>query len=95
MAKRISEQSTVVAVKEQVSTGLDGEAVILQLKQGIYYGLDSVGMRVWDMVRVPRKVSEIRDSLVKEYPVQPDRCRRDLLVLLGQLKEAGLIDVKG
>jgi hypothetical protein len=43
MRAEIVKTSTVVAAKDQVSCDLVGEAVILDMKSGIYYGLNPVG----------------------------------------------------
>ncbi len=94
MPKKLSPQSTVVAVKDQVSADLAGEAAILHLKKGVYYGLDPVGTRVWDLVRTPRTISQIRDLLVTEYEIRPQRCEADLLGLLDQLRAEGLVEIK-
>ncbi len=45
MGSAVSERSIVVVANEQVSCDLSGDAVILQLKDGVYYGLDGVGGR--------------------------------------------------
>lgn len=90
----VSEHSTVVAVKEQVSADLAGEAVILNLKSGVYYGLNSVGVRIWQLIQEPKAVTTIRDTLLEEYEVQPDCCERDLLALLRELAAVGLVEVK-
>jgi len=39
-------------------------------------------------------VSEIRDAILKEYDVEPDRCETDLLMLLQELLDKELIEVK-
>ncbi len=87
----LSERSIVVATKEQAFCNLADEAVILNLKAGVYYGLNSVGARIWSLVQEPRTVSDIRDALVEEYDVDPDRCERDLLLLLRDLATKELI----
>ena len=87
--------SLVVAATEQVSCDLAGEAAILNLKSGVYYGLDPVGARIWNLLQEPRTVNDIRDALLKEYGVEPERCERDLLTLLQELAAEGLIEVKG
>jgi hypothetical protein len=86
--------SLVVAAKEQISSDLGGEAVILNLKTGVYHGLDAVGARIWNLLQEPRNVNDIRDALLNEYEVEPDRCERDLLALLQQLADSGLIEVR-
>jgi hypothetical protein len=73
---------------------LGEEAAILGLKAGMYYGLNAPGARIWSLVQEPRPVSEIRDVLLSEYDVEPDRCERDLLTLLQRLADEGLIEVK-
>jgi len=90
----VSRSSIVVVSKEQVSADLAGESVVLHLKNGVYYGLDAVGTRIWALIQGPRPVSEIRDALLKEYEVEPDCCERDVLALLQELAAEGLIEVK-
>lgn len=89
----ISEFSIIVAAKDQVSCDLAGETAILNLKDGIYYGLNPVGARIWDLIRTPMTMSEIRDTLLREYDVDPVRCERDLLELVQKLADVGLIKV--
>ena len=90
----VSGDSTVVAAKDQVSSDLGGEVAILDLKAGVYYGLDTVGARIWSLIQEPRTVNEIRDILLEEYEVEPERCERDLLVLLQRLADESLIEVE-
>ena len=94
MEARVSGRSTVVAAKDQVSCDLAGEAAILNLQAGVYYGLDAVGARVWHLLQEPRTVQDIRDTILMEYEVERDRCERDLLALLQDLAAAGLIEVR-
>jgi len=94
MKELISGSSTVVVAKEQVSCDLGGEAAILNMKNGVYYGLDPIGARIWNLIQEPKSLNEIRELLLKEYDVEPDRCERDLLVLLQKLASEGLIEVK-
>lgn len=85
---------TVVAAKDQVSSELDGEAVILNLKTGVYHGLDPVGARIWHLLQESRTVNDILNTLLEEYEVEPERCERELLTLLQKLAEQELIEVK-
>ena len=94
MNSAISDRSVVVAAKDQVSCDLAGEAAILNIKNGIYYGLDPVGARIWSLMQEPRAVAEIQNTITGEYDVEPERCARDLQSLLEQLLAEGLIEVK-
>jgi hypothetical protein len=88
----ISLESIVVAAQGQVSSELGGDAVIMDIKSGAYLGLNSTGARIWNLVQQPRKVSEIRDAICKEYDVESDRCENDVLSLLRQMAARGLLE---
>jgi hypothetical protein len=64
------------------------------MKNGVYYGLDALGARIWNLVQEPRAVSEIQNTITDEYDVEPERCARDLFDLLEKLLAEGLIEVK-
>jgi hypothetical protein len=94
MESVVSERSVVSAAKDQISSNLGGEVAILDLDAGVYYGLDEVGARIWELVRDPRRVGEIQATIAEEYDVEPDRAKRDVLALLQQLADEGLLEVK-
>ncbi|HYJ78248.1 MAG TPA: PqqD family protein [Longimicrobiaceae bacterium] len=91
----ITPGTLVAAARDQVSCELEGEAVILNLADQVYYGLDPVGARVWALLREPRSVAELRDTLVAEYEVDAATAERDLIALLTELTARRLVDVRG
>jgi hypothetical protein len=93
MEQKITLNSIVGVTKDQVSADLSGEAAILNLKSGVYFGLNAVGASIWKLIQEPRIVNEIRDMLVQEYDVDPDHCEKDLLALLEELLFKELIEV--
>jgi hypothetical protein len=88
----LPDTAKVSVSKEQVSCNLAGEAAILNLKNGVYYGLNPVGARIWSLIQEPRTIKEIRDTLLNEYDVDASSLQTDLDVLLGQFAENGLIE---
>ena len=86
-------QHQFVAAPDQVSSDLDGDAVILNLNSGVYFGLNPVGARVWELIQQPRTIDEICDAVRQEFEVDSDRCQRDLTNLLEQMRTEGLINV--
>lgn len=86
--------SIVVASTDQVSGELqEGDLAILNLKDGVYYGLNSVGSRIWSLLQNPKSVAEIRDTLLAEYNVEAEVCTRELIALLSNLSSKQLIEV--
>ncbi len=90
----IVKSSVIVAAKEQVSCDLGGEAAILNLKNSVYYGLNAVGVRIWNLIQEPKTADEVFAVLLEEYDVESDCCERDLLALLQELAAHGLIEVQ-
>jgi hypothetical protein len=70
---------------------LDGEAVLLNLDSGVYYGLDAVGTRVWILVAEHGTARGVCDQMEREYDVSPDVLARDVERLIGELREKGLL----
>jgi hypothetical protein len=89
----ITLHATIKATTNQVSSELAGESIILSLRTARYYGLEQVGARIWELVRQPVRVMELRDVILDEFQVEPGRCEADLLALLHQLAGEGLIEV--
>jgi hypothetical protein len=88
----IALRTRVLVSPNQVSTSLGHEAVILGAEAGEYFGLNEVGARIWELVQQPVQVSELCAQICAEYEVQADECERDVLELLGQLREKGLLE---
>jgi hypothetical protein len=86
-------RDTVVATSEQVSCDVEGEAAILNLKNGVYYGLNPIGARIWTLIQEPQQVAKLHDQLLTEYEVDSTRLEADVRQLLGDLAEHGLIEV--
>src|SRR5712671_1222156 len=90
---RFSDDSRIAVSEDQVSCDLAGEAAILNLKNSVYYGLDPVGARVWQLVQEPRTIGQIRDVLRAEYDVEEAQLEADIRDLLQELAAQGLVEV--
>jgi len=92
--RRIADSATVVVAADLLASAFGKELVILNLKDGVYYGLEDVGARIWALLQRPIRVAALRDALVAEYDVEPERCGRDLRSLLQELASRGLVEVR-
>ena len=72
---------------------LDGEAVLLNLKSETYFGLDEIGMRMWQVLTTSSSIQNAYEALWNEYDVQPDKLQQDLDELLVKLLEQGLVKI--
>ncbi len=86
--------SAMIVASDDVLAGeFDTEAVILDLRSGVYYGLAGTGARIWQLLKTPISLAALRDALVAEYDVPPPRCEADLRELLDELRRRGLVRV--
>ncbi len=90
---QLNASTVVVAADELLSGEFDADAVILDLRNGVYYGLDGAGARIWQLLQRPNSLAALRDALVAEYEVPRRRCEADLRDLLRDLLDRGLIRI--
>lgn len=72
---------------------LQEESVILNLDSERYYGLDDVGTRIMSVLTTSESIEVAYQTLLKEYDVDPQILRQDLLELVHNLHEQGLIQI--
>jgi hypothetical protein len=89
----LSDDAVVKASGAQVSSEVNGEAVTLNLKSGVYFSLNAVGSRIWQLLQKPSSVGDIRAVIEREYEVEAEQCERDVMSLLNKLASKGLIEV--
>lgn len=91
----ILDDAMIQVNKDYVYCNVDDEMVLLGLEDGIYYGLNPVGAFIWEKIKEPMTIQEVRDAILEEFDVGKEECEQDLIELLQELAEKGLIDVKG
>ncbi|BCC63383.1 hypothetical protein [Bacillus cereus] len=50
MKGTISEFSRIIVKPGTIISEFEGEAVLLNISQGIYYGIDEVGLEIWKLI---------------------------------------------
>lgn len=93
MRKGLSLKSAVRINDDVVFSDLKGEVVLLNLKTGIYFGLDPVGTRAWHLIQEHGRLEPVKDVMLQEYQVSEDRLGEDLQDLVTRLVENGLVEV--
>lgn len=90
----LSLEHSVAASDTTVFREVSGEAVLLQLDEGTYYGLDDVGTRLWQLMLTHNRLQDVFDAALAEFDVTADDLQRDLLNLAQQLVERRLLVVR-
>jgi coenzyme PQQ synthesis protein D (PqqD) len=89
----VTDDSRVVVSPHQLSCDLAGETAILNLRTGVYYGLNAPGTRIWTLIQSPVRFGDIRDALLDQYEVDCVRLESDLRQVLADLAAHGLVDI--
>ncbi|MEM8749190.1 MAG: PqqD family protein [Pseudomonadota bacterium] len=70
---------------------LEDQAVILNLKSGIYFGLNPIGVEVWRAIESGAPLPALCLRLTDEYDVEEATLKSDVEALLQDLLANGLI----
>ena len=84
--------SDKMSIPQQVMSRQVGEeTVILNLEGGVYFGLDRIGARMWQLMTEGRTLAEIAATMHEEYEVERETLEGDVLRLAQELFDQGLI----
>lgn len=90
----IDVNTKVCQSKEIDDADLNGEKVMMNLDKGKYFALNSVGSRIWDIMREEIYVRDIVNILLEEYDVDKETCKNNVLDYLEILEDEELVTVK-
>jgi hypothetical protein len=91
---KLSLADKVTLSTETLFQDVGGEAVLLDLASESYLGLDEVGTRIWRLLQKNGHLQAVFYALLAEYAVEPAQLEHDLIELVAQLREAGLVTVE-
>lgn len=79
--------------KNVIGKKLDEEWVLLNLGNGVYYGLNETGSLIWDALKSRQDTEAVIDRLQQDFQVERATIRSDLKNFLDQLEREGLVKV--
>lgn len=89
----IASEARLTCPPEVVSRILDGEAVLLHLGSGMYFGANDVASRAWERIVAGASFGEVLATLVDEFEVSEEVARRDLEEFVAALEKEKLITI--
>ena len=87
----ISFSDRVTVPDDVLISKLQEESVILNLDSERYYGLDDVGTRFLSVLTTSDSIETAYERLRHEYDVDPQVLRADLIALIENLIDQGLL----
>lgn len=91
----IGPRTIVSRSDEPVAVEVDGTVVMMSIDQGMYFGLEGVGPRIWALLDQPRSVDDVCAALIQEFDIDVESCRREVIEFLDELRDSRLIRIHG
>jgi len=86
--------NTIVSHRKDIdTTDLNGDLVMMDLEEGRYFSLNSVGSRIWQLIEKPIEVNKVIDSLLEEYDTNRNECEENVLEFLEKLNDSKIISI--
>jgi hypothetical protein len=90
---KIDRNSQVARSAAPVQTTVGSEIVLMVLETGKCFGLGETGSDVWRLLEKPTSVQPVLDALAAEYDAPMSVIEADVLELLTELQQQGLLVV--
>lgn len=92
MQAELNLESTLSIPPQVMSRLVGDETVILDLASGIYFGLDGVGKRIWEVLKDGNSLGQIAAVIADEYEVDDARAKADVIEFANELLSRGLLE---
>lgn len=89
-----NELSTQTVISQQpghMVSDMNGEKVMLSIKNGKYYNLGSIGGEIWALIEKPVTVEAVVTELESRYEVDRERCEMEVLNFVNELMKENLV----
>lgn len=77
--------------QEVAAKVMDGEAIIINLANGIYYSMDKVGELIWELLAGAHSLEEVILAIVARYDVSREQAQADVERLAAELLQENLL----
>ena len=90
----VSRDTIVHWSSRPVAAAVGQEVVLMNLDRGRCYGLGPTGTNLWQKMSSPVVVSDLLAALEREYDASPHQLETDVLQVLQQYADEGLIETR-
>ncbi len=73
---------------------MDGAAVLVDEKKHLYFAVNRVGARIWNLLEEPKSMESIVGVLAREFAIGDDECRSQTEQFLRQLAVRELVSTR-
>lgn len=93
LESQVSINHLIVQVPGNIVSDMNGEKVMLSIKNGKYYNLGEIGGFIWECIQQPKCIRNVIEEVQASYAVTVEQCEADILAFLEMLRKEGLIEI--
>jgi hypothetical protein len=91
MTASLDERSRVTVSPSVYARDFGEEVVLLDFGKGEYFGLDAIGAHIWRRLEAGDDLGTVADQISSEYEVGRAEALRDIVDLVGQMRDRELL----
>lgn len=77
--------------EENLTSKIHDEIVMVNITQGNYFGLNSIGSDIWELLDTARSIDELCAILMEDYDIDLESCKSDVSTFIKDLLKKDLI----
>lgn len=93
MMSRMEEDSIVGRRDGWLTAWIDGNLMMMHAGSDFYLNLSGSGVRIWELLEHPRSVADLCQALAREFDIEPEAARSEVVAFLDHLLLRKAIDV--
>lgn len=76
--------------EDMISAEIGGEAVMMSIEKGAYFGLNPIATRIWDLIEQPQSIAGLIAVITEEYDVSEEQCAADVKEFVADMITRGI-----
>jgi hypothetical protein len=86
-------ETKIKRLENTIASPMEDELVMMSMENNSYYGLNSVGRKIWELLESEQTLESLCAKLIEKYDIDLDICRKDVSQLIVKLEQVGLVTV--
>ena len=77
-----------------ICSKVDDEIVMMNIVGGTYFGLDTTGAIIWELLEEPLSLDQLIKPLVKKFEISQNQCENDCMDFFLHMLEKKILFIK-
>lgn len=77
--------------KDIIGSPIDDEMVMMDVDKGSYFGLNSMGSEIWNLIEEPMTIQQLVNTLTDEYEISQNECETEITKFIEALVDVNLV----